>query len=79
MNHGGNEIDKAESKDGSVDVDDGIDFDFDNADEEETNSYKRCHENKLFYVYLSLSCLFQVEYAEKSFSRVMMKDTCRLW
>ena len=39
MNHGGNEIDKAESEDSSVDVNDGIDFDFDNADEKETNSY----------------------------------------
>ena len=37
MYHCGNEIDEAESKDGSIDINDCIDFDFDNADEEEAD------------------------------------------
>ena len=54
----GYEINKAESKDSSVDIDDGVDFDLNNADEEEADDDDSDHEDKLFGVDLSNSGLF---------------------
>ena len=54
----GYEIDEAESEDGSVDIDDGVDFNLDDADEEETNDDDCDHEDQLFCVDLSHSGLF---------------------
>ena len=74
----GYKIDEAESKDGSVDIDDGVDFDLNNADEEEADNDDGDHEDKLFGVDLPNSCLFQVEYAEKTFSGIRGGYTCIL-
>lgn len=71
-------IDEAESKDSSIDIDDGIDFDLDDADEEKADDDYCGHEDKLLGVDLSNSGLFEVEYAEKTFSGVRGGCTCRL-
>ena len=73
MYHCGNEINETESKDGSIDIDDGIDFDFDNADKEKADGNEWGHEDKLFDVDLPLPCLLEVENTEKSFSGLLNK------
>lgn len=62
------EVDKAESKNSSVDINNCVDFDLDYADQEEANSNKRKYENEILGIYLSGSCFFQAKNAEKSLS-----------